>query len=335
MTLNIDISMSPRTVVEYLINGHIEESRLDYEDNKVDLEDTLPFDGSMLGEFAFSNIIQWCCPIQQDTLRSKPPVLMALMVWGNSKKPIFLKRNIHKSVDQCMIDEIKPLFGLQKLGTHRITLNVVPEKAREGPWIDNELKVNMTFKNKKTDYIIFRADTISRENGSLEFLLYESILEYQWIETNPGKNVGLNQYIFFEIQKIIFFRELFRIDNIEPEHILIKRPIAGINQVPVPISISEDKIINSTKDKVPLLPSELEKFFFQKINSRQEVLIVMFELTAENFQGRLSKIKSECYKIIKNFDSSRVWVVDFIFKKLYDMCDMYFLNKNGNILSDL
>lgn len=287
-------------------------------------EYVLPFNGSYLGSYRFLQVIPWFCPVQENTIRNKIPVLMVFLTIENIRIPVFLKKSYNKGIDQCLIDELKPIFGLKKMGTHRITLDMIPEKKTNGPWIDKDLNINIVLRQKKTEYLICRADTRICEDNSRQFIMHKNIIDYEWIQTNPDKNYGLNQYIYFEIQKIFFFKELFRLSNNDADNILIKE---NLNEVPIIFSISDKRIINLDTDKIPQLGTEIDKFFFPKLNSRHKLLASIFELSETNFQGRLCKLKDECYKIIDRFDQNKIWIVDYVFKKLYDMCDIYFLKK--------
>ena len=73
---------------------------------------------------------------------------------------IILKRNSAGSTDQLIVDELKPIFGLHKMGTHAIRLRGVPRKINNNhPWIvsgsDGDV-ANIYIELKWSEYFIFK-----------------------------------------------------------------------------------------------------------------------------------------------------------------------------------
>ena len=93
------------------------------------------FDGSHLGSHRFIDVVKWCSPLNSNSQRLSP-ALRALLYVNGKYHCVILKKNPTKFRTQCFIDELKPIFGLRKIGTNTIELDgVIRKKYKEYPWI--------------------------------------------------------------------------------------------------------------------------------------------------------------------------------------------------------
>lgn len=99
------------------------------------------FNGSHLGKHSFSSVIKWCSPYDSNSERLIP-TLRAVLYWEGRYHCVLLKKNTTKLRTQCFMDEIKPLFGLRKIGTNTIELDgIIRKKNKDLPWICSNNKL--------------------------------------------------------------------------------------------------------------------------------------------------------------------------------------------------
>ena len=84
----------------------------------------LTYDGSNLGEFDFMSVVSWCHPCTEVTSGMKAVALFAVINLPGLIEPqhVILKRNCAGHTDQLVVDELKLVFSLHKMGTHAIRL---------------------------------------------------------------------------------------------------------------------------------------------------------------------------------------------------------------------
>ena len=93
------------------------------------------FNGSHLGSYSFDSVVKWCSPVDTNSQRLIPS-LRAILYLNEEYHSVILKKNPTKFRTQCFVDELKPLFGLRKIGTNTIELDgVVRKKNKDYPWI--------------------------------------------------------------------------------------------------------------------------------------------------------------------------------------------------------
>lgn len=201
----------------------------------------LTFDGTHLGAYEFTTALSsWWMPCSAETSGRKSVVIYTYLKLLQKdgtivRYPIVLKRNTQKRTDQALIDEMKPLFGLQKMGTHRIRLHGVIRKIYDQyPWIVHT--AHGIFRNGRihkewSEYLIFKATCsevrvhASTSNGNQVFTDFVPLPTLSRVAYYPflTQNVKEGQKKFYqELQKIFVFRDLFRINSTNTDDILVK-----------------------------------------------------------------------------------------------------------------
>jgi len=191
----------------------------------------LKFDGTHLGAYDFHAAIStWWYPCVAETSGKKTtPIFTYLKIahpdGEDERYPIILKRNTQKRVDQVMIDELKPLFGLVKIGTHQIRLRGVVKKIDDRyPWVFQT--ENGPFRNAQLDgtwseYLIFKATCIRHEDV-VNFLPLPSLTDvayYPFYQNNIREG---QRNLYRELQKIFVFRDLFRVASSNSGDVLFR-----------------------------------------------------------------------------------------------------------------
>jgi hypothetical protein len=285
----------------------------------------LTYDGSILGEYDFMSIVSWCYPCTKVTSGSKPVTLFAVINLPGLIEPqyVILKRNCAGNTDQLVVDELKSVFGLYKMGSHAIRLRGIPRKYdNDYPWIidsSNGEIVNVFIYPQWSEYLIFRATTTKDDNNKVTFIPLLKLEDTQWVPTTSSDIKEGHRKFFYETQKILIYRELLRIGNTNLSDILVK----NIGKQIVPLSIDE-MVIKGPTDNHRKLSQTLEKFFFPKTTSKTEVIIKMLGLSRENYMDQIEIIRNTLARIINRVDQDKLLLVDDITTQLVDRCTNYY-----------
>ena len=286
----------------------------------------LTYDGTHLGEFEFSSVISWCHPCTKATSGMKSVALFAMIILPGlvESQNVILKRNCAGHTDQLIVDELKPIFGIHKMGTHAIRLRGIPRKYNNDfPWIvdgPNGQIVNVFIHPQWSEYFVFRATTTKdKDTDKLTFIPLPTLEKTQWVPTTSSEIKEGHRKFFFEIQKILIYRELIRIGNTNLSDILVKT----IDKRIVPLSIDE-MVIKGPTDTHRKITQELERFFFPKTTSKTEVIIKMLGLTRENHVAQIEVIRNSIARVINRVDQSKVWLVDDLIDQLVNRCAIFY-----------
>lgn len=285
----------------------------------------LLFDGSDLGEYEFQDVVKWIYPV--NPLGIRIPVMMIL--FQDSQKmespfPVYLKRAFQGNRSQALIDELKSLFGLTKMGCHRIRLNGVPRKIVEfDNWISSRGELNFLIGSQWSDYLLFRAET-EVMYGKPIFILYSSLQEKNWIP-QPEQITPEDRRFFFELQKIFLFRELFRVSDTSLENVLIKSNPSRSSQR-IPLSIDEMEIRSLSQNYHWLNVTE-SRFFFPQSDTKGLILVRMFALDSENYRTILWQLKESISQIVERISPDYVWLSDYVVSRLVNLIELHFKGK--------
>ena len=286
----------------------------------------LAFDGSHLGEFNMKSVVMWVCPCSARTSGVKPVVLYAIVNFSGHNFPVILKRNCSGKRDQNIVDELKPLFGLNKMGTHSIRLKgIIRKQDPKQDWIvngPNGIMYNMCIEEKWSDYFLFRADVRTHKDGTFDFMQYSTVENTVCFPTLTSDITPRARLFFYEVQKILVFRHLLRISGTNLSDILV-RPARRSSEMPTALSIDEMtiKAPNETYKKVS---DKIEKHFFIKTTSRSQVLMRMLNLNRDDYPDKIEAIRNSMIKIITRIDDTKLWLVDTVINQLVDRAQDYY-----------
>lgn len=318
----------------------------------------LKFDGQHLGQYNFADIVKWIYPCKSQVKGNKTATFYALINYQGYDYPAILKRNSSRRNDQIVMDEIKPVFGLLKMGTHPVRLKGVPKKINKSqPWILPTGDLNLEIENKWTDYYIFRATT-HHQNDKMIFNGLATLEQTVWVPTVRQNFTPEHKYFYEELKKIVLFRDIARISTPNMENIMIlptndtinicpkssdlmkainndpeSQDLAELFQLDIPgylpscpyrpLSIGETKI-HHPEENYLRLKSKYEKFLFPRITSRSDVLVKMLGLEAETCGSQLEKIRNTLGKIIHKVDNDQMWLVNSLIEKICDLAIIHF-----------
>lgn len=299
---------------------------------------TLPFDGSDLGVHDWNAVVCFWWPHTEETSSQRSPILQAGLKIADSIVPVLLKRNQSKKTDQVVVDELKSLFGLHKMGTHRIRLHGVPRKVNENyHWADQGTNLNTIIHPQWSDYIILKGPTRLRSDGVAEFFKLPTLETLKWIPSSSSVTPDHRNF-YFEIKKVIVFRELLGVTDTNDSNILVRTisgTILGKESTDVvftegkyvPLSIDE---MNIRYPRVPFkrIPRKEESFLFGSDTARTETLIKMLGLHQEIFPEQIETLRSSLARIIQRVDQEKLWLVDHLTAKITDQISLYYNLRN-------
>lgn len=270
----------------------------------------LPFDGSYLGEYNFGDVILWSHLCREDTSPNKSPTMYALL--GEYKYPVVLKRNPSKRTDQCVIDELKPLFGLCKMGTHRIRLYGIPRKYDpDQPW----MMWNTYIYPQWSDYFVFRA-TGKDINGQVQIVPDLSLQETIWAPNDPKDYTPAHWNFYFEVQKCCVFRNLCRVSSKSLKDLLVKRDPIRV------VSINETKA-RDPRSPYKQFPETVQRMYFSRSEIQTDVLIRMLGLTKEDYPEKCEMLRNAISRVITRVDPEKLWLTESISGQIQDMLNIY------------
>lgn len=278
----------------------------------------LQWSGSHLGSHSFNNVIQWMTPAQKE-YKIGSVAFQVIFVWQGQCYLAYLKRNNQSRCDTCILDEIKPLFGLRKMGTHRIRLDMYfSHPERKGSWFNPDGTVKIVWTKKHADYILIKSE-IKIVNSFQQFAQYYTLNTYpNLIEVFQSRN---EEYANFRLtlQKIQIYKLVCRIDDNTSTNILVHADNHSI------LSIGESKIVDLTK-AFTWLPDGAQQNYFPKIQSKECVVCKMFNLNRDNYSEELNKLQQSIYDIIIRIDDQHIWLADHIYSMLDNLMSNYFHN---------
>jgi len=269
----------------------------------------LPFDGSHLGKhkLELGRELRGGLPGR----KKGGKILFGYFLHEDHKNLIYLKRATKMQIrHQVLVDEIKPLFGMEKMGTHVIMLDHkynwdgVSEDEKGYPLLKREIH--------NTEYLLLK-----RENVFYPVLSKTDVLPIKLEEASESK-----KQFFFEVQKILLFKELFRISNVKLDDIVVKFDPNIPERKPVPLSINEVHIRDLDKDSQ--LSSQLTNRFFYLPYIRGEILVKMFALTPENCYGPLAKLRNEMWAVVNRCGPELDYIVEHVIDQIKSLVEDYF-----------
>jgi hypothetical protein len=174
----------------------------------------LSFNGSDLGTLSWDTLVISWYPALPKTCGQKPTTLLATIRSSTGTASVYLKPNFGGDPDQIIVDEMKPLFGLPQMGTHRLSLDKVVTKNTKGTdWFDDQGNVLCAPIARKASYFMFHARTDS--NGAF--------VREEMLRTLPAKDwrSQLGDEFIGGLQQVYLFRHVIRASDTSPTNVLI------------------------------------------------------------------------------------------------------------------
>lgn len=247
------------------------------------LNDYLPWDGSHLG--SYTDAITERCVREGTTYY----IISLPEGWNVNEGErqlapgvIYCTAMCTKNVFACIVEELKPLFGLARRGIHRIT-------------IDNK------------EYILYYIPiTVDGE------LIWETPLS----RLDLKHPMRVDPLFRFEIQKIIAFCDLLALTNTNESYIII-RPGTNTSYVPINSNENNTSIIRQPQNDFSIISKVLFIRWFGEDTPLDSVVKDMVGYSIkDNLTVAATKLRDQMNQVITKYDRALLWYGQFIFNRL-------------------
>jgi len=187
------------------------------------MKNKLPFNGSRLS--AFGNEAEIMQQAIKMNVTSKTPTYYAQMHYNNVVYNVFVKgpfKAWHNNINyQCFVDELKPLFGLNKIGTH-IALMTPHNGGKEKYFL-----IMRDFGDGIKNYPVIKKDGLEKiDKDNIPILQLVRWLKKHEIATYPTL---LKHYI-----EVLLFRQIIESSDTNNTNIIVnlnqKNPILSVDE---------------------------------------------------------------------------------------------------------
>lgn len=234
------------------------------------------WDGSYLGEYD-RDIIEW-------ELKTKRGKYCQLTI---NEVPVIAQIRTIKSSLPCIIDEIKPLFGLVKMGSHHLYLG-------------------------KTMYQIIKPLVFKSGGLQEDYRLDEILSQYQKSENLPEDFVK-------NVQKTYMFRNVLGI----PQNFDRSINVRIDNNIMHPISFTESRM--EPHNYKPLSKAAIKRWFNNNDDSLDILLRDMLNIEEENdFEIKMPMLRIDIDNIISRINREYVMFTAFIITNIHNKIDSLF-----------
>lgn len=303
---------------------------------------SFPWDGTDLGEYDIDVIVDCVSTILENNNQ--------IFYWRlNSKKSEIVIAKKFKDYHEMIIDEIKPLFGIHKLGTHtividkkRYTIIRPPVIYRDFTLIESQLlmlqNINESGNNLPSHYpysefFIFQdiplthIDNLNQmpikfKNQIRRLLIFRYLLSIQTYQSS----LYLRPTSFYP--KIDSNDEEITIDGYivtsDYNGFLIKNNLEVIPDILLNQYFNQDK----QNDK-PLMIDIFADMIMKSIKifniniDIEDLSTISFNPSDQLFNAWLLKFTSQIEKIIRRIDKSSLWIINTIVTKIINYKDRY------------
>lgn len=235
-----------------------------------------------------SDLTDWCnsCTIFTGKLNK-------LHWWKiiDNKDKIYLcfARTSSNGAIPCIIDELKPLFGLIKIGTH---------------WV----------KLKGKTYILYRPQLVGKKK---KFMLVEQTLT-EWLSEKIDAAGGIKHFqydpmLVMQVQEIFAFRELLGISRTFESSLIVRKGLCG----PSVLSWYEPNMADHMKGNIPF--TVLEKWFENYNTDLATIVKKITKITSrDKLTQRIQEIQKDAEAVIKRIDDYHIRFADYLKTRIID-----------------
>jgi len=286
----------------------------------------LTYDGSYLGDFNFGDVLSYIAPCDNydpvREIKKKSLVLFALFKFEGHNYPVVLKRNRMCRTDQAFVDQIKPLFGLRKMGCHRLRLNGIPVKFCPGIcWLDgyqpNNRQMNITINPGSSEFYIFQSTIDVSENEQQCHRQLIPLSSYSFADPEYKCPLPIQQKILQNLRKICIFREIMGISETTFGDVLVATNpefyLLSIDEMKIQPSREERSV--STNRKLNF-PEVFRKILFPDESMISQICMDMINCNSQNYLERLDAIRDSMYVIAEKIDEKQYWKIQLIIDNL-------------------
>jgi hypothetical protein len=274
------------------------------------------FDGSDLGNYEWDVIHKFWIVNPESKIT---PNLIAEITLFDQQISVWMIR-IRGDTDDCMIDELKPLFGLVKSGSHRIHIKGVPKIYNPAyQWLLPNGQINGYIDVK--DFVEYLLMPIEAKSTGV-FVTYPSLTSVVWYPNNESDVTPKHRKFFGEVQKVLLFRELFRVSTTDLDRIHIRQADEAISDN-MPITM-KDHHVRDFNLPFAGIDDKIARMYFPFAESKGKTLVGCLSLTKSNYHDQLMMLRINIENIIERTRPNRVWLANYAYEQMLALTNLYF-----------
>jgi hypothetical protein len=272
------------------------------------IDHILKFNGNILHrpDLHICDVIytNWMVPLfSHDDNITKTGTVPAIACWikyDGGLYPVIIKRMMRRKtsgITICIADEMKPLFGLNKSGTHYLMLNGIISCGSES-WLDNHGIISCKYLTGIGEYVVYRASTVRKDN-KLYFNIPDMVRSDE-----------------VDISILSHFRYIINSDLYGMEHVLTHdSELFSYGDGFQVLGSSRRSGLESESD---ILQSERCKFIIQQL-----------ELNNDNYNEKIINFTAQLYKICMRIHTDSMVYIDDIRNTIINMMMSYLENHHS------
>jgi hypothetical protein len=284
---------------------------------------TLKWDGSDLGKLS-SDKLRFCS--MAGFLRKKgssacPPMFCVLDI-NKCAVPCILFKDARGGSKNfaSLVDQIKPLFGLENHGSHIVTLRQGMSRIdSKGSWMNDNVKVV----TRSTRYVMYNTPYVVKKR-MLIFLRDIPLTEVAWIPMTTNDITDMNSSFFHQVQSLLVFRKMLRLPTSLSDIFVRKSRTGAATPVCYSGNITGHDIDKNTEQK--WLSAESRQLLFGRSTSVPKAITGMITGDPKSPPTRvqISTLKRKIVKVIESVSPSFAYITSSIVTFVRDnqMCDI-------------
>lgn len=184
-----------------------------------------------------------------------------------------------------IIDELKPVFGLPKVGTHRCTFGA-------------------------KNYVLCRVNTDPTSGEIVEDTLLSQIV---YDSKLPNGAPMVTNLFVAQVQELFIFRELLGVTASYEKTVAVRISRSGKHYRAYPLSFTESKMDPTLRERV--IPETVIKRWFGDTNVDKVVSRVLGINDRESLTSGLASLRTKIEQTVRRVDAQSIWVSVFIIER--------------------
>lgn len=244
--------------------------------------DNLLFDGSPLEAVKFKDLVYYWSPINLAEADPHGVWFEAILAYNDHQYPVWMRKiDKYRINDIVLIDELKAVYGVGKLGTHSVC-------CYNAPWPDENSETGWSINTGKTHFICFKMKVDIDAEGNYIFEdpvsahTKDGVIEHN----SADKQIVRKHLLFFELVGINYHG----LKNF----VWLNGHLFAIN-----LSLA----INPTNLKVPTLAVTYR--FFDRVWYKQELLEQLLGFNKDSYEDFYDEFGKRMTKILEELCPAR------------------------------
>jgi hypothetical protein len=244
---------------------------------------TLLFNGGFLGEHNFHDVIYYWHPISMSFADPKGLWFEAILLFEGLQYPIWMRKVLKEKLNEIVfIDELKGLYGVEKIGTHTACLYGYPQQNSDGLWVDTQTKGH---------FICFKIAVGITSEGRYDFNDPQPLISLD-DDDEKTQDVIRRHLIFFELVGIHY--------NCAKQFVWMHCDNGNKRLIAINLSLAD-----FTKN-IKLPSNTSTSYFFTRVWHKQELIESMLNFNCETYEEFYERFEIVLEKLIRRYYPQRL-----------------------------